>query len=314
MAKAYSDDLRCRVVGEMAAGRSCREVGAAFHVAPSTAGNWWRRYQRERHHAARPVGGDRRSKLLEQADWIGERLAATPELTLNEVRSELAGRGFQVSYASVWRTVRRLRLRHKKRTICATEQYRPDVAVAREVWRAAQAGLDFTRLAFVDETSTTTSMTRLRGWSRKGKPLIGKAPHGHWMTSTFVAALRHDGIAAPMLIDRPMTGRIFEQWLTDHLIPELPPGSIVVCDNLPAHKVAGIRQCLEDAGMALLYLPPYSPDLNPIEQAFAKIETLLRRAAPRSFEDIVAALKSILERFQPAECVNYLRHSGYVQT
>ena len=119
-------------------------------------------------------------------------------------------------------------------------------------------------------------MTRLRGWGRKGKPLYGQAPHGHWMTSTFVAGLQHDGILAPMLIDRPMNGSIFRQWLVEHLIPEMRPGSIVVCDNLPAHKVAGIRQCLEDAGMGLLYLPPYSPDFNPIEQAFAKLKALLR--------------------------------------
>lgn len=202
----------------------------------------------------------------------------------------------------------------KKRTIYATEQDRPDVAIAREIWRGAQSGLDFNRLVFVDETGTTTSMTRLRGWGEKGKPLLGKAPHGHWMTSTFVAGLRHDGIAAPMLIDTPMTGRIFQQWLTDHLIPELPAGSIVVCDNLPAHKVPGIRQCLENAGMGLLYLPPYSPDFNPIEQVFAKLKALLRQAAPRSFDAIVAALKTILHRFPPVECANYLRHSGYVQT
>ena len=202
----------------------------------------------------------------------------------------------------------------KKRTIFATEQDRPDVVIARDIWRAAQAGLDFASLVFVDETGTTTSMTRLRGWGRKGKPLYGQAPHGHWMTSTFVAGLQHDGILAPMLIDRPMNGSIFRQWLVEHLIPEMRPGSIVVCDNLPAHKVAGIRQCLEDAGMGLLYLPPYSPDFNPIEQAFAKLKALLRRAAPRSFEAICDALKLILNRFRPAECANYLRHSGYVQT
>ena len=124
MGKAYSDDLRRRVVAAMAAGRSCRETGAAFDVAPSTAGNWWRRYRRESSHAARPMGGDRRSKLLAQAGWIGERLAETPELTLGEVRSDLAGRGVEVSYASVWRTVRKLGLRHKKRMahpVCKSE-------------------------------------------------------------------------------------------------------------------------------------------------------------------------------------------------
>ncbi|MEH3039477.1 MAG: helix-turn-helix domain-containing protein [Sphingomonas paucimobilis] len=115
MGKAYSDDLRKRVVAAMASGRNCREVGAAFDVAPSTAGNWWRRYRSESSHTARPMGGDRRSKLLEQAGWIGERLAEVPELTLDEVRSELAGRGIEVSYASVWRMVRKLGLRHKKK-------------------------------------------------------------------------------------------------------------------------------------------------------------------------------------------------------
>lgn len=151
--------------------------------------------------------------------------------------------------------------------------------MAREIWRAAQAGLDFRSLVFIDETGTTTSMVRTRGWGQKGKPLLGKAPHGHWMTSTFVAGLQHNGILAPMLIDSPMTGDIFRQWLVECLIPEMEPGSIVIADNLPAHKVAGIRQCLEDAGMGLLYLPSYSPDFNPIEQIFAKLKALLRRAA-----------------------------------
>jgi len=256
------------------------------------------------------MGGDRRSKLTDQADWIAERLAQASELTLGEVRDELAGRGVAVSYASV----RRLGLRHKKRTIFATEQDRPDVAIARDIWRAAQAGFDFSRLVFVDETGTTTSMTRLRGWGPKGRPLLRKAPHGHWMSSTFVAGLAHDGLFAPMLIDTPMTGLIFRQWLADHLIPEMAPGSVVVCDNLPAHKVAGVRQCLESAGMGLLYLPPYSPDLNPIEQVFAKVKALPRRAGPRSFDAICDALKSILGKFKPDECSNYIRHSGYVQS
>ena len=115
MGKAYSNDLRDRVVAAMAAGRSCRDVGAAFDIAPSTAGNWYRRHQQTQSHAARPMGGDRRSKLTKHADWIAARLAQTSELTLGEVRDELAGRGISVSYASVWRMVRRLGLRHKKK-------------------------------------------------------------------------------------------------------------------------------------------------------------------------------------------------------
>ena len=193
--------------------------------------------------------------------------------------------------------------------------------MARELWVANQAHLDFTRLVFVDETGTNTAMTRTHGWGQKGKRLLAKAPHGHWMTSTFVAGLVHDGILAPQLLPCPpsaqlrtgMNGMIFRQWLEECLIPEMTPGSTVVIDNLPAHKVAGIRQCLEDAGMHLLYLPPYSPDFNPIEQVFAKLKALLRRMAPRSFDAICDAIKIILEKFNPKECSNYIRHSGYVQ-
>jgi putative transposase len=167
---------------------------------------------------------------------------------------------------------------------------------------------------FVDETGTNTAMTRSHGWGHKGKKLFAKVPHGHWMTSTFVAGLAYDGILAPQLLPCPMTGAIFQQWLQECLIPEMRPGSIVVIDNLPAHKVAGIRECLEKAGMHMLYLPSYSPDFNPIELVFSKLKRLLRRMNPRSFDAICDALKTILEMFEPDECSNYLRHSGYVQT
>ena len=173
-------------------------------------------------------------------------------------------------------------------------------------------------------------MVRTHGWGQMGRKLLAKTPHGHWMTSTLVAGLQHDGILAPQLIPCPMTGKIFQQWLKECPIPEMAPGSIVVADNLPAHKVAGIRQCLEDAGMGLLNLPPYSPDFNallsevegPIELVFAKallskvegLKALLRRAAARSFDAICDALTIILEKFRPTECANYLKHAGYVQT
>ena len=167
---------------------------------------------------------------------------------------------------------------------------------------------------FVDETGTTTRMARTHGWGRKGRKLIGRAPHGHWLTQTFVAGLAHDRILAPMLLPCPMTGDLFRQWLKEWLIPDMQPRSIVVLDNLAAHKVAGVRQCLETAGMGLLYLPPYSPDFNPIELAFAKLKRAIRHMAPRSFDAICDALCSILQTFSQDECANYLRHAGYVQT
>ena len=145
------------------------------------------------------------------------------------------------------------------------------MAMARSVWKAHQGLLDPTRLVFIDETGTSTNMARLRGRCRRGQRLIGKVPHGHWKITTFVAALRHDAITAPFVIDEPMTGEIFRVYLKRCLVPTLKPGDTVVMDNLSAHKNDEVRSIIEAAGAQLRYLPPYSPDLNPIEMAFAKL-------------------------------------------
>ena len=137
------------------------------------------------------------------------------------------------------------------------------------MWKTTQALLNAARLIFIDETGTNTAMTRLRGRCRKGKRLIAHVPHGHWKTTTFVAGLRCDAIIAPLVVDGPMNGEIFRAWVEQHLAPLLRPGDVVIMDNLSAHKVEGIRALIEAAGAILIYLPPYSPDLNPIEQAFA---------------------------------------------
>ena len=141
----------------------------------------------------------------------------------------------------------------------------------RRLWFEGQAGLAPERLIFIDETGASTKMARLRGWSRKGERCRASIPHGHWKTTTLTAGLRLSGLAAPMLLDGPMHGAAFKAYVEQVLVPELDPGDIVVMDNLPAHKVAGIRQAIEAAGATLLYLPPYSPDCNPIEMAFAKL-------------------------------------------
>ena len=138
-------------------------------------------------------------------------------------------------------------------------------------------------------------------------------PYGHWKTTTFVAGLRHDRIDAPCVIDGPMTGELFRAWVEQFLAPTLSPGDIVVMDNLPAHKVHGIAEAIAARGAELRYLPPYSPDLNPIEQMFAKLKALLRKAATRSVEALWTTIGRLLDAFSPAECANYLKHSGYVQ-
>jgi transposase len=166
-------------------------------------------------------------------------------------------------------------------------------------------------LVFIDETWAKTNMTRTRGWHARGKPLVAKVPHGHWQTMTFLAALRHDCITAPFVLDGPINGDAFKVYVEQVLAPTLKPGDIVVMDNLGSHKSGKVRQLIRSAGARLLFLPPYSPDLNPIEQVFAKLKTLLRKADERSLEAVWRRIGSLLTHFKPTECANYMRNSGY---
>lgn len=186
------------------------------------------------------------------------------------------------------------------------------MAAARQEWRQSQGALDAARLVFIDETGTTTNMARLRGRRQRGARLVGAIPHGHWKITTFVAGLRQDGLTAPFVIDRPMNGAIFQAYVAQCLAPTLSPGDIVVMDNLPAHKVQGVRRAIRAAGAELLYLPPYSPDLNPIELLFAKLKALLRKAAERSIPALWDRIGELLDRFSALECRHYLAHAGYV--
>ena len=181
----------------------------------------------------------------------------------------------------------------------------------REAWFDLQPELDPAKLVFLDETWATTKMARLRGRSPRGERCRAAVPHGHWKTTTLVAALRLDGMVAPMVIDGPMNGEAFTAYAETLLAPTLRPGDIVIMDNLPAHKVSGARAAIERTGARLLFLPPYSPDFNPIEQAIAKIKALLRKAAARTVEALDAAIAAALDAFTPDECANYFTNSGY---
>ena len=154
----------------------------------------------------------------------------------------------------------------------------------RQAWFGGQLDLDPEKLVFIDETWATTNMARKNGRAPKGERLRAGAPHGHWKTTTFVAGLRLSGLTAPMVLDRPINGQWFQAYVEQVLVPTLSPGDIVVMDNLGSHKGAGVRRAIEEAGARLLYLPPYSPDFNPIEKAFSKLKALLRKAAERSVD------------------------------
>lgn len=178
-------------------------------------------------------------------------------------------------------------------------------------WRKYQSRLDPSRLVFIDETWAKTNMTRTHGRARRGQRLHAKVPFGHWRTLTFLAALRHDRIDAPCVLDGPINGQLFLAYVEQFLVPTLTPGDIVIMDNLGSHKGQAVRQAIRGCGARLLFLPPYSPDLNPIEQVFAKLKTLLRKANERSVEATWKRIGSLLDHFSTDECANYLRNSGY---
>jgi len=202
----------------------------------------------------------------------------------------------------------------KKKTLHAAEQERPDVAAQRTAWREQQPSLDPKKLIFIDETWVKTNMVRLRGRARRGQRLIGRTPHGHWKTSTFVAALRVDGLVAPGVFDGAINGELFLAWVEQVLTPVLRSGDIVVMDNLSSHKVAGVRAAIEAAGAQLRFLPAYSPDLNPIEMLFAKLKAVLRSLATRTVDALWTALGTVSGTVLPDECANFIRHAGYFQS
>jgi transposase len=198
-----------------------------------------------------------------------------------------------------------------KKSLHASEQDRPDVARRRERWKRHQGKLDPSRLVFIDETWAKTNMTRTHGRCPRGKRLLAKAPHGHWRTLTFLAALRCNRIEAPCVIDGPINGRSFLAYVEQLLVPTLAPGDIVIMDNLGSHKALAVRKAIRTAGAKLFFLPPYSPDLNPIEQVFSKLKTLLRKAEERTVEETWQRIGILLNAFTPNECSNYLANAGY---
>lgn len=168
------------------------------------------------------------------------------------------------------------------------------------------------RLVFIDETSVKTNMTSLRGRSRRGQRLKADVPFGKWQTQTFIAALRYDGLTAPWVVDGAMDGNSFETYVKTQLAPTLEKGDVVICDNLNVHKNTGAAQAIAERGAWILFLPKYSPDLNPIEMAFAKLKAHLRKAKARSYDALWETIGHICNLFTKDECRNYFKHAGYV--
>jgi transposase len=202
----------------------------------------------------------------------------------------------------------------QKKTAHASEQDRPDILSRRWAWFEGQLDLDPDRLVFIDETWASTNMVRRHGRCHRGQRLRAGAPHGHWKTTTFVAGLRNTGMVAPMVLDGPINRDVFIAYVEQVLVPDLKPGDIVIMDNLSSHKASAIRERIEAAGAELRFLPPYSPDFNPIEKAFSKLKAHLRKAAERTIHGLWNAIGRILDLYSPQECANYFKACGYEPT
>ena len=203
------------------------------------------------------------------------------------------------------------RIEIKKKTAHAEEQQRPDVLKQRQAWFRAQFDLDPRKLGFIDETGASTNLARKGGCCRRGRRLRVGIPHGHYKTITLVAGLRLSGLVAQKAFDKPMNAATFEDWVEKCLVPTLSKGDVVVMDNLSSHKGPRVEKLIEAAGAELQYLPPYSPDMNPIEKAYSKLKAFLRKIAERTVSGLMNALDACAEIFKPAECINYFKACGY---
>src|SRR5215831_4225712 len=198
-----------------------------------------------------------------------------------------------------------------KKSLIAAERKRDDVARTRRRWMREQGLLDPAHLIFIDETAVSTNMVRPNGWGPRGERLVGHVPMAHWKTMTFIAGFRQTGIVAPMVIKGAMNGEAFLAYIEQCLVPTLKRRDIVVVDNVPFHKVAGVEEAIQAVGASLRYLPKYSPDLNPIELVFHPLKTFLRKAAQRTIDGLHRCVGSYIRALDRSECMAYFRHSGY---
>ncbi len=314
MARAYSQDLRERVIEAAASGPSLRQAAARFSVGVSTVIGWVGRLRDSGECAARPQGRPRGLKLDPHRDFLLPLLEVEPDMTIEKMRQRLLDeRGVKASVGTIWTFLDRCRLTFKKKTVHASEQDRPDVLKQREEWFEGQLDLDPAKLVFIDETWASTNMAPMYGWAPRGERLRVGIPHGHWKRTTFIAGLRLTGLTAPMVLDGSINGASFLDYVKRVLAPTLTPGDTVIADNLSSHKSDQARQAIETVGAKIRFLPPYSPDFSPIENAFSKFKSILRRAAERSVPALQQTIMRLAETFTPTECANFFAACGYDQ-
>lgn len=316
MTQAYSVDLRRRITRAVAQGKSRRSAAAQFEVSAATAVRYQQRLDRtgslEPGRRGRAPGG---GKPGSYRDRIIARVEEKPDITMPGLAAWLLDlEGVSVDASNLSKLLCKAGFTYKK-ALMATEQGRADVSQERDEWknhRQPAMRAQPARLVFVDETSVKTNMTPVGGRSRKGERLVADAPAGNWNTQTFIAGLRCHELVAPFVINGAMDGDAFETCVRTQLAPVPDRGDVVIWDNLNVHKNAKALEAIKARGAWVLFLPRYSPDMNPIEKAFARLKTLLRKAKARTYDDLWRALGQVCNLFTPQECWNYFKAAGCV--
>ncbi len=311
--QSYSQDLRDRVLWALDRGERPTAIARRLEVSRVWVYQVRGRAQKTGQRTSFQIGGHRRSRIAEMESVLRAWIEQAPGLSLAELGERLAEQGISIKIGALWHQLNKWNLTFKK-TLHASEQEREDVQQARKAWQQALPTMQVEKLVFIDETWISTSMTRRYGRAPRGQRCLDSAPHGHWETTTFVGALRRRRLTAPMVTDGPMDGATFLAYVHQFLCPTLQPGDTVILDNLSSHKVTGVAKAITATGATLLYLPPYSPDLNPIEKFFSKLKALLRKAARRDIDTLWKEIGELLNTVSPSECTNYFTSCGYVHT
>lgn len=310
--EAYPTKVRELVLGAYDDGVVTAEIVGRFKVSPSWARRVSQRWREEGLRVATQQKHGPDPKLTSvHRQQLMDLVKETPDVTLTELKECLS---IPVSISTIARALTDMKLTFKKKSVHASEQGRPDVKQKREDWEECLPGLDVEKLVFLDESGINTAMARRYGRCLEGERLVASAPAGQYHNNTLLSALRLDGVVAPMVLDGPVNAESFAGYVEQSLVPELEAGDVVIMDNLPAHKSVRVTQAIEGAGCILVYLPPYSPDFNPIENMWSKVKAWLRKVAPRTFDTVVDAVKHALLAVTPSDCEGYFDHCGYDAT
>jgi transposase len=307
--KAYSKEFRERVIAAKERGEAPLSIAKRLEVSFNWVYSLLRRYLTTGSYEALPNNAGAKPKLSESdLEILRQTVRDHPDATLEELK-ELTG--FTVSKATLCRALKKLKLSFKKKTFNASEQKRPDVEEAREVWKEEKATEDAAKFVFLDESSINTGFSRLYGRAPVGERLFDYAPDCRWKTLTVLSSLRLDGTTEALVFEGALNGEMFKGYIEECLAPSLKEGDIVIMDNLSSHKVEGLEKIVEEKGARIVYLPPYSPDLNPVENMWSKIKNQLRKQKERCKEILIEAVGTALRTITAQDAQGWFGHCGY---